>query len=142
MMIEVAYQQRHINVACLANGLAVVQRLQHAKEAAVALNAAGDGVQVTRAGVPAELRPWAEGTPRGSHGGIHIRAAGLRDVCDGRTGGRVHTFKRGSGCSKFALDEEPKAALMRVQPGVGRAGRLGRRPVIHGFQNLSNRHVV
>ena len=46
VVVEVAGDQRHVDVAGLADRLAVVQRLQHREEALMLLDEAGDGVEM------------------------------------------------------------------------------------------------
>src|SRR5208337_3418525 len=49
MMIEMPRDQRNINVATLADGLAVVHRLKNGEEPRMLLHQARDGIEVARA---------------------------------------------------------------------------------------------
>ena len=60
VMIEVADDQRDVDVAALADRLAVVHRLQHGEEALALIQDAGDGIEVAGARVAGERRPGLE----------------------------------------------------------------------------------
>ena len=57
VMIEMSGGQRHVEIAGLADRLAVVERLQHRKQPGMALQHAGQCIEMTRAAVAAELCP-------------------------------------------------------------------------------------
>src|SRR5205807_9095483 len=61
MMIEVAGDERDVEIARLADRLAVVEALEHRQEPGVLLHRTGERVQVTRAGVARERGPGGQG---------------------------------------------------------------------------------
>ena len=67
-----ADDQRDIDVAALADRLAVVHRLQHREEALALVQDAGDGVEVAGACVAGELRPGLEGFSRRRDGFVDV----------------------------------------------------------------------
>ena len=89
VMIKVAGDQRHINIARFADGLAVVQAFDHCQQACVLLNVASDGVEVTRALMWTEGRPGLVGAASGRYGGVDVGGAGVGDLCQGFAARRV-----------------------------------------------------
>ena len=57
VIVEVAGDQRDVDVARLADRLAVVQRLQHGEQARVLLDLAGNGVEIAGADVARRVFP-------------------------------------------------------------------------------------
>ena len=72
VIVEVARQQRHVDIARLADRLAVVHRFEHGQQAVVLLDVAGDGVQVAGAHHARGLAPGLEGRARGGDACIHL----------------------------------------------------------------------
>ena len=56
-MVEVPRDERHVEVTGLADGLAVVERLEHREQARVLLNVTRQRVEVPGSAVPAQLPP-------------------------------------------------------------------------------------
>ena len=59
-MVEVAGDERDVDVAGFANGLAIVESFEDGEAAGVFLDLAGESVEVTRAGVGSERLPRGE----------------------------------------------------------------------------------
>ena len=57
MVIEVTRHQRNVDVARLADGLAIVHRLQHREETLALLDDAGNGIEMLGALMAGEFRP-------------------------------------------------------------------------------------
>ena len=72
MVVNVANDGRNISITGLADGFAVVQRLDAGDYAHVLLEVAGDGVQVTGAGVGGQLGPGAKRLARALNGVIGV----------------------------------------------------------------------
>ena len=139
VVIEVAHRQRHINVAALADGLAVVQRFEHGKQTRMLLQAAGQGIQELGTLVPAQRSPcWPGGLGR-LHGSINFLDRGLRNLGQGLAVGRVDAGKVVPARHPFAVDEMPKPAPALAQPGLCIGSRFGRRAIVHGVQNVCYR---
>ena len=139
MVIEVARYQRNVDVARLADGLAIVHRLQHRQEAFALLDDAGNGVEVLRALMAREFRPCSKTLARRLHRSIHIGRRSLRDsgkhLAIGRIGD-VEGFRRGPG--EGTVDEVAEALRVLLQPrhSVGVALRGG--AVVHGVENVAD----
>ena len=65
MMIEMPRGERHINIACFANRLAVIQRLQNRKQPRIALDQPGQGIEFARTLVIRKTGPTGLCGPRG-----------------------------------------------------------------------------
>src|SRR5579871_1341786 len=89
MVIEVARDQRDINIACLADRLAVIHRLQDSEQTRMFLHLPGDGVEVARADVSRCRAPSGERLACRSHRRCDIRVAALRNLDQRLPGGRV-----------------------------------------------------
>ena len=124
MVQEMADRQRHVDVAALADRLAVVDRFQHREQALMPLHGAADGVEHLGALVAGRARstrarPCAAAADRR----IDVGIAGLRDAWPALAGRRVAGRRRS--CrhpprNPFAADEQ------RLAKNPGRRAR--RRP--------------
>ena len=140
VVVEVAGHQRDVDVARLADRLAVVERLEHGEEPAVLLDLARDGVEVARAPVPAErppvrAAPRARPRPRGPRRprvAWATRASGLPVA--GFSVSKVSPAPVGP----LAADEEPEPPAVRVEPRVRRRRRFGRGAVLHRLEDLGD----
>ena len=72
MVVNVANDGRNVSITRLADGFAVVQRLDAGDYAHVLLEVAGDGVKVTSAGVGRQLGPGAKCLARALNGVIGV----------------------------------------------------------------------
>src|ERR1019366_8980285 len=77
MVIEMPRHQRNVNVATLADGLAVVHRLKNRQQAGMLLHQPRDGIQVARAGMRSERAPSRRRSPRGLDRSINVRLRAL-----------------------------------------------------------------
>src|SRR2546427_2904272 len=73
VVVEVAGDERDVEVAGLADRLAVVHALEHGEESGVALHLAGERVQVAGPHVPGEAGPAGEGGACRGHRSVHVR---------------------------------------------------------------------
>src|SRR5882762_2475243 len=110
--------QRYVDIAALANRLAVVDRLQDREPPRVLLYLARERVQETGPCVRCQRLPTRQRGARRLDGRVHIGAAPLGDIGDLFTGRRVAGFEvpafRGRGPG--AADEVPEAAFELTQP--------------------------
>src|SRR5690606_16787614 len=72
VVVEMAGNQRNIDVTRLTDRLSVVERLQHGKQPAVALDQPGQGIEIARALVPGEGGPTRLRPGRRLDSGIDI----------------------------------------------------------------------
>ena len=80
MVVEVPGDQRDVDVARLANRLAVVHGLQHGKEAVALLYVAGDRVEIFRPLVARQLRPVLKRPRRSRDGAVDILGRAIGDA--------------------------------------------------------------
>ena len=72
MVIEVADNQWNIDVAALANRLAVVHGLEHGEAAGVLLHGPRQSVEIASSCVRSERLPFWQSCARGSDGGVDV----------------------------------------------------------------------
>ena len=82
MMIEVPRDQGNVDVAALADGLAVVHRLEHREPARMLLHLPRQRIQISRALMAAQSLPSGQSLARGFHRGFHIVGVALGDLGD------------------------------------------------------------
>src|SRR5690606_7383545 len=61
MMVEVPGRERDVDVTALADGLAVVEALEHGEEAGMLLDGAGEGIEIARPLIAGKRAPGGEG---------------------------------------------------------------------------------
>jgi hypothetical protein len=98
--------QRQVDVARLADRLAVVQRFQHGQLARAFLKDAGDPEQVLGALGAGQRRPRYERAPRRRHGPIHVLRAGHRHLGQDLLGGRVDRLEDVLAGGELTVDEQ------------------------------------
>ena len=81
MIVEVTSDERNIQVARLANGFAVIQRLQHRQQTRVLLNMPRNGIHIASAYMSRRLAPGLKGCTGGSDSSIHIGTIGGGNLC-------------------------------------------------------------
>lgn len=142
MIVKVAGNQGNIYIPSLANGLAVVQRLQNGQKTRVLLYVAGDGVEVACSGMPRQLGPAGRGFVRGRDGPGHVVPVRLRDLGERLGIGRVYRFEESAlgRLDPRITDEVRETPAMVVDPAQRRIGRLRGRPVLERPIQLSNTH--
>ena len=143
VVIEVAGDQRNIDVAALANRLAVVHGLEHGETAGMLLHGSRQRVEIASSRVRSERLPFRQSCAGGSDGGVDVRSRSLGDcrelLAGGGIGGfEVSTFRRLSPC---AVDEMSEAAAVEIQPGEGFFRVLRRGTVFHGDELFSDAHI-
>ena len=139
VMIEMAGDERNIDITGLTDRLAIVHRLEHRKEALALLDQSGNRVEMRRAAMARQLRPWTKGFARRFHCSIDI---GRRYLSDARASldpvaGFTHIkilaiLRR----NEIAVDKMTKAILIRFQPVRDVTIRFRSRTIVHGIENL------
>ena len=81
--------QRDVDVAALADGLAVVHGFKDGEAARVLLHQTGEGVEIAGALVATQCLPRREGSARGFDGGVHVIDVAESDFGEGFAGGGV-----------------------------------------------------
>jgi hypothetical protein len=135
VMVEVARRERHVDVARLADRLAVVHRLEHGEEALVLLQVPGDGVEIAGALVAGQGGPAGEGArarPSPPCRRRH-RCRTPRRASSRRSPG-CHGEGRVARLGEAAVDEVADARACRRAASHSRTWALlsRRRPVFHG----------
>ena len=99
----------------------------------VLLNAAGNGVEVSRALVIGSLRPLFLGFTRRRRSHVHLVSGSDRDLGEQVTVCRIVNGHRGAplGLHPAIVDEEAEVTLVIVKPGVSSGGGFWRRAISH-----------
>jgi hypothetical protein len=111
---EVGGDERDVDVTGLADGLAVVDRLQHRQFAGALLDQAGDAEEILRpVGSPHRSPDPPVRLPGRRDGGVHIGRCRLGDLGQDLLGGGVHCLAKTTinGVHEGAVDEEPIRGL-------------------------------
>ena len=134
VVVEVAGDERDVDVAGLADGLAVVECFEDGELAGVLLHLAGERVEIAGALVAGERLPAREGLARGLHGCIHIGFRAGGDVGDlfavGGIGGGEDVRRLGP----LAVNVVAEGALVLGEPGVDLFGVFRGRAVLHAVE--------
>ena len=106
------------------------------------LDLAGNRIQKARTHVATGLAPFGIGHAGGAYGGIHIGIASLRDLGQGATVGWIDGGEKRviTGARPGAVDVQPKAALVTVEPLIDLGGAFGGWPEAHLVVYVCNCH--
>ena len=142
MIVEVARDERDIQVACLADSFTIVQRLQYRQQARVFLDMTRDGIHVARTHMTRRLAPALKSCTGGCHGSIDIGAIGGCNLCQRFPIRRIDALKvlPTGGSNPLVVDKEAKG-LMLLDPLQGRSSRFWRGSILHGFKNIHYVHA-
>ena len=140
MIREVSRDEWNVDVARLANRLAVVDRLEHGEVTRVLLNAARDGVQPARARVIVERLPAGQGRARGGDGRVDIVRAPLRDARERcARGGVLHLKGVTVGSTgEGAADVVSERAAVFGNPGANDGVAFWRRTITHRIEDVAD----
>ena len=140
-MIEVPGDERDVEIARLADRLAVIEALEHREEPRMPLHLTGERVEEAGAHVGREPRPDGRRRIGGGNGRIDVRLAPLRDA-------RQDRLRRGidrleivafGGSNPTAGDEVPEAPVVVLfEPLQRRRVALRRRSVLHRLEQLGD----
>jgi hypothetical protein len=141
MMVEMAHGQRNIHIARLAQGFAVIQRLQHRKQALALLDLARDGIKMARARSAGQARPCGKSGARACDSRVYILRAALGDLRQHLIPRGVGGVKQRAGGCESATYEMPERPAR--QPIAGQSFAFGCGAIVHSCQNLRyGRHVI
>jgi len=139
-MIEMSCNQRDVDVARLADGLAIVHSLEHGEQARMFLEQAREGVEITGSAMPAQRLPFRKRLARRAHRGIHVGRASLRNPGE-RPGGswidglEILVFL---GLHPVIVDEQLKLTVMLLEPFQSTGRAFGSRSVLQGLEDLGD----
>ena len=141
MVIEMARYQRHVDVARLADRLAVVEALDHRQQPLALLDVAGERVEMARARVAGQRRPGFQRLARRRDRRRDVGFRPLADAGDALAARRIEDVEQLRRRREGAADEMAKAAAVRRQPRARVLVALRRDAVVHGAQDvLKSRH--
>ena len=138
MMIEVPGDERDVEIARLADRLAVVEALEHRQQARVLLHGARERVEMARPGVARQRGPGGERLAGGGDRGVHVRPARLRDARQRRGRGRVDDVEPVAvlALGPAPADEQAERAAVSLQPLERGLIALGRGSIRHRLEDL------
>jgi hypothetical protein len=147
MMIKMPRHERNVDVACLADALAVVECLQHRKPPRVLLHLPRQGIKILRALMPGERLPRRQGLGSGCDGCVDIRARAERDrgkelaggwvaalECAAEGSGRAESSGRARDGGKGAVNVMAEGTPVRIEPLHHLACIFERRPIFHALE--------
>ena len=130
VVIEMARDEGNIDVAALADGLAVVHGFENGETAGMFLHLARESIEIAGALVAAERLPGGQRLARGGDGGVHVGDVALgdfgKDFAGGGIAGGLVLAARGR--DPRAADELVEAAVMAVEPLLTSLGSSGAAP--------------
>src|SRR6185437_3483323 len=129
-----------INVAALADGLAVIHGFEHGEAARMLLHLTRQRIEIARALMSAERLPCGKGFARGCNRSIDVSSSGVRHIGDllasrGIAGCEILAARR---LAPFTVDIVAELAPMPVEPRCGLLGIFRRRPVLHAVELFHN----
>ena len=136
MMIEMAGDERNVDVARLADRLAVVDRFQDREKALPLLHMARERIEMLRPLEAGKRRPFGLRLPRRGDGGVDVARRALGRARDPLAGRRIEDVEQVAGLGEGAVDEAPEAALVLVEPGPDVLAAFGRGAIVHRAQNV------
>ena len=110
MMIEMASDERNVDVARFADRLAVVDRFQHREKALPLLHMARERIEMLRPLEAGERRPFRLGLARRGDRGVDVRRRALCRARDPLAGRRIEDVEQLAGLGEGAVDEVAEAA--------------------------------
>src|SRR5581483_8411842 len=138
VVVEVAGDERDVDVAGLADGLAVVHGLEHGETAGPLLHLAREGVEIACALVTGERLPAGKGSASGFDGEVDVCGVTLRDLGEDFAGRGILRLEGGRDLGPGAIDEVAKAARVGGEPLVYFAGVFGSWTVFHRLKLLKD----
>lgn len=138
VVIEVPRHERNVQVARLADALAVVHRLDDGEQARMLLHHARERVEVLGPLVAAQLAPAALRLARGGHGGIHVLRAALRDLGEQVRRARIDDVEGAAGLRPRPVHEVAELGTVLLEPGARLGVTLRRRAVVHRLEDLGD----
>ena len=142
VMVEMTLHQRNIDVAALADRLAVVECFEHRKEAAVLLQKARNGIEICR---PARATHRGPITLRGAgsfDSCVYVFLCCLRQLCQHLAGCGIFALEGLARRGEATIDKVTELASLIDQPSEGLCGAFGGGAIVHGVKNLFDCHLL
>ena len=142
MVVEMAGDQRDVDIAGFADRFAVVHRLQNGQHAGVLLHQAGQRVERPGAVMVAGFGPLLLRLPGRGDRAIDVFGRTGGNLRQHRAGGRiaaVEPFARRR-LLPAAVDKMTELAVVAIQPTIDLGAAFRRRAVIHALQDLGDGH--
>ena len=136
VMVEMAGDQGNIDVARLANRLAVVDRLQDGKKALPLLHVTRQRIDMLRPLEAGKRRPFGLGLPRRRDGVVDVLRRALGDARDALAGRGIEDVEQFAGFVENAVDEMPEADFVLFEPDPDVLAAFGGRTVVHRAQDV------
>ena len=136
MMIEMAGDQRNVDIARLADRLAIVDRFQNRQETLALLHVARERIKMLRPLEAGERRPFGLSLPRRGDRCVDVGRRALRGAGDPFAGRGIEDIEQVAGFVEDAVDEMPEARLVLFEPRSDVLGAFGRRTVVHRAQDV------
>ena len=136
VMIEVAGDERNVDVARFADRLAVVDRFQDREKALALLHMPRERIEMLRPLVAGERRPFGLRLARRGDRGIDVRRRALGRAGDPLAGRRIEDVEQVAGLGEGAVDEVAEAALVRFEPGRDVLAAFGRGAIVHRAEDV------
>ena len=111
VMVEMAGDQRNVDVARLTDRLAVVDRFQNGQKALPLLHMARERINMLRPLEAGKRRPFRLGLSRRGDGGVDVLRRALRNARDALAARGIEDIEQVAGLREDAVDEMPEAAL-------------------------------
>jgi len=142
MVVEVPGDERDVDVARLADGLAVFHRLDDREETAVALDQAGERVEILGPFVARQRRPCRLRPRGGLDRGIDVRGRRLCHARKNLAGGRRDGLEALAAGRLLPgpAHEQPGHAAEPLDPGARIPVALRRRTIFHRLEDFGDRH--
>src|SRR5436309_5413707 len=134
MIVEVAGNERDIQVAGLANRFPIVQRFQDGQETRVFLDVTSNSVEIASTHMSWRLAPTFKCCARRGYGDIYIGTIGSSNLCQRFTGRGIDAVKilTTGRLDPLVIDEQTKG-LSLLDPLQCRRFCFLCRPVLHSF---------
>ena len=144
MMQEMADRQRHVDVAALADRLAVVDRFHDREQPLMALHGAADRIEYFRPLIAGSRAPFGQRLARRRDRGLDIGVAGIGDLGEQFSARWLLHVERLAAGGRMPLpaDEQCLAQITAGDPGIRLIAGFRGRTVIHGgiaFENVHGR---
>ena len=137
-----AGDQRDVEIAALADGLAIVHGLQNRQAARMFLHQARQGVEIARPRVIGERLPNRKRGASGLHGCADVGCGALSDGGERFAGGRIGRVEEFvlSGRVPFTGDKVADLAFVAIEPGERFARIFRRVAVLHRYEFFYDTH--
>ena len=140
VIVEMPCDQRHIDVAAFTDRFAVIHGFQHGQQTGIFLHQARQGIQVFRALMRGQPRPFWLRPPCGGDGGVNIGGRALGHLGQNVGRGRIAGGECNARLGEPAVDPMAKPALVPGQPSQDLGIAFGRGAVSHAVKDVADGH--